>query len=57
MPPTIRKDCPCPKTTCERFTLCDECEADRLAKGMLPFCRRPKKTFREKIRKLLGMKK
>ena len=57
MSPTIRKDCPCPKKTCERFTLCDECEAVHVAKGGLPFCRRPKRSFWGKIRKFLGMRK
>lgn len=57
MSPTIRKDCPCPKTTCTRFTLCDECEAFREAKGMVPFCKEPPLTLREKIRKMLRPKK
>jgi len=57
MSPTIRKDCPCPKTTCKRYTLCDECESFRMAKGMLPFCKQPALSFREKIRKMLGLKK
>jgi len=48
----IRKDCPCPKTSCKRHTLCDECEAAREAKGMQPFCKRPKRSLWEQIRKL-----
>ena len=54
MSPTIRKDCPCPKITCKRFTLCDECEAARVAKGTLPFCKRPTISLWERIRKMLG---
>jgi len=57
MPPTIRKDCPCPKKTCERYTLCDECEAVHVVKGGLPFCRRPKRSIWGKIRKFLGMRR
>ncbi|MDO8873248.1 MAG: hypothetical protein Q7V05_11040 [Methanoregula sp.] len=53
MSPTIRTDCPCPKTTCKRHTLCDECEAVRVAKGMLPFCKRAKVSLWRRIRKML----
>jgi|GEM_PF-1704108 len=52
MPPTIRTDCPCPKITCKRHTLCDECEAVHGEKGGLPFCRRPKRSLWGRIRKL-----
>ena len=55
MSPTIREDCPCPKVTCSRHTLCDECEAFRVAKGKLPFCRQPKVSFWDRIRKMLGL--
>lgn len=54
MPPTIREDCPCPKVTCKRHTLCDECEAAQALKGGLPSCKRPKVSFWGRIRKLLG---
>ncbi|MDP3397450.1 MAG: hypothetical protein Q8S57_12410 [Methanoregula sp.] len=57
MSPIIRLDCPCPKTTCKRHTLCDECEADRMTKGMLPFCKLPALSLWGKIRKRLGLKK
>ena len=57
MSPTIRKDCPCPNITCKRYTLCDECEDNRVAKGMLPFCKRPKISLWGKIRKMLRVKK
>ena len=56
MSPVIRADCPCPKTTCSRHTLCDECEAFRAAKGKLPFCREQKVSFRDRIRKMLGLR-
>ena len=57
MPPVVREDCPCPKTTCKRFTLCDECEASHIPKGGLPFCKRPRLSLWGKIRKFLGLKK
>lgn len=53
MSPVVRKDCPCPKTTCKRHTFCDECEAAHVPNG-LPFCRRPKRSLWGKIRKFLG---
>jgi hypothetical protein len=49
MSPTIREDCPCPKTTCRRHSLCDECEAAHAPKGGLPFCKRPRRSLRERI--------
>jgi hypothetical protein len=52
MSPIIREDCPCPKTTCKRHTLCDECEAVQIRKGGLPYCRRPKISLWGRIRKL-----
>ncbi|MGA2918400.1 hypothetical protein [Methanoregula sp.] len=55
MSPTIREDCPCPKVTCSRHTLCDECEAAHAGKNGLPFCRRPKRSFWSRIRKWLGI--
>ena len=55
MSPTVRLDCPCPKTTCKRHTLCDECEAVRVAKGILPFCKQPALSLWGKIRKLFGL--
>jgi len=55
MSPTVREDCPCPKVTCKRHTLCDECETEQVRKGGLPFCRRPQKvSFWRRIRGLLG---
>ena len=56
MSPVIRADCPCPKTTCSRHTLCDECEAFRVARGKVPFCRQPKVSFLARIRKMLGLR-
>jgi len=56
MSPVIRDDCPCPKVTCLRHTLCDECEAFRMARGKLPFCRRSKVSFLGRIRKMLGLR-
>jgi hypothetical protein len=56
MSPTIREDCPCPKTTCKRYTLCDECEAVHVAKNGLPFCRRPQLSLWGKIRKRFGLR-
>ena len=52
MSPAIREDCPCPKTTCKRHALCDECEAAHIPKGGLPFCKRPKVSLRKRIGKL-----
>jgi len=52
MSPTVREDCPCPKLTCKRHTLCNECEASNALKGEIPFCRRPKRTLWGKICKL-----
>jgi hypothetical protein len=49
MSPTIREDCPCPKTACKRHTLCDECEATRMARNKLPFCKRPKASLWNRI--------
>jgi hypothetical protein len=57
MTPTVREDCPCPKTTCKRHTLCDECEASRLAQNKIPFCKRPPASLLGRIRKLFGFKK
>ncbi|OPX64288.1 MULTISPECIES: hypothetical protein [unclassified Methanoregula] len=58
MSPTVRKDCACPKVTCRRHTLCDECEAEQARKGNLPFCKRPRKvSLRDRIRELLGLGK
>jgi hypothetical protein len=57
MTPTVREDCPCPKVTCKRHKLCDECEASRLAQNKLPFCRRPAASLRVRICKLLGLTK
>ncbi|MGB7788598.1 hypothetical protein [Methanoregula sp.] len=54
MSPTIRQDCPCPKVTCSRYSLCDECEAAHAGKGGLPMCRRPKRSLWGRIRKWLG---
>jgi hypothetical protein len=56
MSPVIRDDCPCPKSTCRRHTLCDECEAFRLARRKVPFCRQPKVSFLGRIRKMLDLK-
>jgi len=56
MCPTVREDCPCPKVTCRRHTLCDECEAEQVRKGGLPFCRRPKQSLWETIKKMLGIR-
>ncbi len=53
MSPTVREDCPCPKTTCRRHTLCDECEAERAAQNKLPFCRRPEIPLWQRIGKML----
>jgi hypothetical protein len=53
MSPTVREDCPCPKITCKRHTLCDECGAAHIPKGGLPFCKRPKLSLWERIGKLL----
>jgi len=56
MSPTVREDCPCPKVTCKRHTLCDECEASNALKGEIPFCRRPPgKSLRDRISALLGL--
>ena len=55
MSPVIRKDCPCPKVTCPRHTLCDECEAAQAQKAELPFCRRPKHSFWQNVRKRFGI--
>lgn len=55
MSPVIRKDCPCPKVTCPRHTLCDECEAAQVQKAEVPFCRRPKRSFVQNVKKLLGI--
>jgi hypothetical protein len=55
--PVVRKDCPCPKKTCKRFTLCDECEAAHVPKGGLPYCRRPKRSLWGRIQKFLGLGK
>ena len=52
MSPTIRRDCPCPKVTCTRHTLCDECEASNILKGEIPFCRRPKRSLWARICRL-----
>ena len=52
MSPTVREDCPCPKTTCKRHTLCDECEASRAAQNRLPFCKRPAASLWGRIWKL-----
>jgi hypothetical protein len=57
MSPAIREDCPCPNTTCKRHTLCDECEASRVAHNKLPFCKRPKVSLRERIARLLWREK
>jgi hypothetical protein len=57
MSPTIREDCPCPKVTCKRHRLCDECETAQTLKGELPFCKRPAASLRGLIRKLLGLGK
>jgi hypothetical protein len=51
MSPTVRKDCPCPRTTCKRHTLCDECEAARKAQGRVPFCKLPAIPLWERITK------
>jgi hypothetical protein len=56
MSPVIRADCPCPKSTCSRHTLCDECEAFRKARGKVPFCRQPTASVWDRIRKMLGLK-
>jgi hypothetical protein len=53
----VREDCPCPKVTCKRHTLCDECEAAHIPKGGLPFCKRPKVSLWERIQKVFGLKK
>jgi hypothetical protein len=55
MPPVIREDCPCPKSTCSRHTLCDECEAFRASRGKVPFCREQKVSFLGRIREILGL--
>jgi hypothetical protein len=52
MSPTIREDCPCPNTSCKRHTLCDECEASRLAHNKLPFCKRPETSSWDRIARL-----
>lgn len=57
MPPMIRPDCPCPKKTCQRYTLCDECRAVHVQNGGLPFCERPKPSLWKKIKKMLGIRK
>lgn len=57
MSPTVREDCPCPKITCKRHTLCDECEASRMAQNKLPFCKRPAASLWHRIRKLLRLTK
>lgn len=54
MSPVIRDDCPCPNVTCSRHTLCDECEAFRASRGKVPFCRQPKVSFPDRIKKILG---
>jgi hypothetical protein len=57
MSPTIREDCPCPNVSCKHHTLCDECEAEQVLKGKLPFCRRPKHSLWRRIRKMFGLSK
>jgi hypothetical protein len=57
MSPTVRKDCPCPNVSCKHHTLCDECEAEQVLKGKLPFCRRPKRSLWRRIRKIFGLSK
>ena len=57
MSPTIREDCPCPKITCKRHTLCDECEAEQVLKGGLPFCKRPTVSLWGRICKMLRLGK
>ncbi|MDD1703367.1 MAG: hypothetical protein LUQ31_10350 [Methanoregula sp.] len=54
MSPVTRDDCPCPKVTCSRHTLCDECEAFRVARGKVPFCRRQKVPNQDRILKIPG---
>ncbi|MGB9176040.1 MAG: hypothetical protein WCB46_04810 [Methanoregula sp.] len=57
MSPTVREDCPCPKTTCRRHRMCDECEEAHIPKGGLPFCKRPTISLWGKIRRLLSLGK
>jgi len=35
------KECPCPKTDCERHLVCCECVLAHKKNGNLPFCLRP----------------
>ena len=36
----VKEDCPCPKISCRRHGLCDECIPHHAEKGKLPYCKR-----------------
>ncbi len=56
MSPTIRPDCPCPNVTCRRHTRCDECEAAQILKGGLPYCKRPVRSFWQRLRRFFHIR-
>lgn len=37
----LKRDCPCPKASCERHGDCDACGDFNDAIGKMPFCERP----------------
>jgi len=55
VPSVTRDDCPCPNQTCLRHKLCGECEAFRVARGKVPFCRQQKVSLQDRIKKVLRL--
>jgi hypothetical protein len=49
----FKKDCPCPKTSCERHGYCELCEAHH--KRNKPYCKRKK--YLKKLQKLSQIEK
>ena len=44
----INKNCPCPKTHCERHGKCDECRAHHANKKDPPYCQKHKDSAKKK---------
>jgi len=36
----FKEDCPCPKISCRRHGICEECTPHHAEKGKLPYCKR-----------------
>lgn len=36
----FKEDCPCPKVSCRRHGICDECTPHHAEDGKLPYCKR-----------------